>query len=227
MENPSVWLIVAQTNLHVGNENMSSYGIIDKSIQRDALTGLPCINSSSLKGAINEYATQVAGLNDSNRISIFGMDKLKPNSATKKGSSIFFDANILVLPVQDDETLYKRITCKEVVEQFINKMKLFGISKTQEEIKNKLAELGFPFSYISQDAFKEYCNDENLPIIARNKLDNGESENLWYEQFLPQETILGTLIISNKLLESEIDQKLIQIGANATIGYGYCKFIKL
>lgn len=57
MENKSVWLITAKTNLHVGNENTSNYGLVDKLIQRDALTGLPCINSSSLKGALNEFFT--------------------------------------------------------------------------------------------------------------------------------------------------------------------------
>ena len=58
MNSKTAWLIVAKTSLHVGNENTSNYGLIDKAVQRDAVTGLPCINSSSLKGAINEYASQ-------------------------------------------------------------------------------------------------------------------------------------------------------------------------
>ena len=36
-----LWQITAKTNLHVGNENSTSYGIIDKAVQRDVLTGLP------------------------------------------------------------------------------------------------------------------------------------------------------------------------------------------
>ena len=55
--NTNVWLIQAKTNLHVGNKNTSNYGLIDKAIQRDPLTQIPCINSSSLKGALNEYCT--------------------------------------------------------------------------------------------------------------------------------------------------------------------------
>ena len=55
--NIRVFKITAKTNLHVGNESGGDYTIIDKAIQRDPLTGLPCINSSSLKGAINEYCT--------------------------------------------------------------------------------------------------------------------------------------------------------------------------
>lgn len=67
MEKQNVWFITAKTNLHVGNENTSSYGLIDKAIQRDALTNLPCINSSSLKGALNEYATNEAKLDSQKR----------------------------------------------------------------------------------------------------------------------------------------------------------------
>ena len=67
----SVWLIQSETNIHVGNENTSSVGLIDKAIQKDVLTGIPCINASSLKGAMNEYATIVKGLTPQERIDIF------------------------------------------------------------------------------------------------------------------------------------------------------------
>ena len=77
------------------------------------------------------------------------------------------------------------------------------------------------------DKFAALCSDDNLPIIARNVLENGESKNLWYEQVLPAETVLYTIIqekgedLKNALTQ---EGKLVQIGANATIGYGYCKF---
>ena len=51
-KNKSAWLIVAETNLHVGNESVNNFGVIDQAIQRDAVTGIPCIHASSLKGAI-------------------------------------------------------------------------------------------------------------------------------------------------------------------------------
>lgn len=54
----TVWLIIPQTNLHVGNESVVSFGVIDKAIQRDVTTTLPCINSSSLKGAVKEFLTE-------------------------------------------------------------------------------------------------------------------------------------------------------------------------
>ena len=87
-----MWLIKAETNLHVGNENNSGYGIIDKAIQRDAVTSFPCINSSSLKGAINEYCTVVADSTPEQRIRIFGADKNGKASVSQKGGVVFFDA---------------------------------------------------------------------------------------------------------------------------------------
>ena len=50
--NTRVFTITAKTNLHVGNEGGTNFSVIDKAIQRDALTGLPCINSSSLKAIV-------------------------------------------------------------------------------------------------------------------------------------------------------------------------------
>ena len=85
---------------------------------------------------------------------------------------------------------------------------------------------------MSAAAFGEMCKDENLPVIARNVLENGRSANLWYEQVIPAETVFFAVIqeegeeLSNAL-DGDGDGTIIQIGANATIGYGYCRFTKV
>jgi len=223
MNKNNIWLITAKTNLHVGNENTSSYGLIDKAIQRDALTNIPCINSSSLKGALNEYCSQGNEgkeiLNSKQRVEIFGGDKKDKKVDTQKGSYIFFDAMILALPKQDDDNLYKMVTCQKVLDLFKNKSEALGIE-----------EYTLPnFEKVPDNEFAELCSDDNLPIIARNCLENGQSANLWYEQVLPAETVLYTFIDSkgSNTLDSVIKDKIVQIGANATIGYGYCKFTNL
>lgn len=231
MKKNNAWLISAKSNLHVGNENTSSYGLIDKAIQRDALTGLPCINSSSLKGSLNEWASQAAQMDPKDRIKIFGVDKLGKSKETQKGAYTFFDANILLLPIQNDTTLYHFATCPAVLDGFITRMKLFGKKYTRNSLKALLEEKGYKYVEESNYKFNELCHDDNLPIIARNVLENGMSKNLWYEQILPQETVFYTLTLGEE--NGELEQKLtdsselVQIGANATIGYGYCKFIKL
>lgn len=258
----TAWLIQSETNIHVGNENTTSVGLIDKEIQRDALTQIPCINASSLKGAMNEYATVKAGLEDKDRIAIFGVDKTGKKSDTQKGGCIFFDAHLLLLPVQDDKDLYKLVTSKETIEQYLDLLKMVGISVEYNDFIDGLKKRynrfdgkeGDKNSIISIAKFNELCSNDELPIIARNNLmiNNG---NLWYEQCLPQKTVFGTIIdipesvrvvlkektdssqksesvecfVNNvpQLMIDTFKDKIVQIGANATIGYGYCKFIKI
>ena len=240
MDKENIWFITAKTNLHVGDENTSSYGLIDKAVQREVLTGLPCINSSSLKGALNEYCCHGNNgkeLLDSNtRTNIFGGDKKNKDKETQKGNYTFFDANILFLPVQNDENLFHWATSEGVLNRFREQMKLFGITLNTDN--NSLVEdlktiLGLDKNKsidIKKDKeFEKLCSDDNLPIIARNCLENGTSTNLWYEQIIPAETVFYTLIDNKgdgKLFE-KLEKATIQIGANATIGYGYCKFTNL
>lgn len=233
MDKKNVWFITAKTNLHVGNENTSSYGLIDLAVQRNVTTNLPCINSSSLKGALNEYAAKEAKLESNDLVRIFGSDKVKENgksrnSDTQKGQYTFFDANILFLPKQSDTRLYELVTCEAVLVRFINQVKLLtGETLDKEAVKSKFGCT----NEVSNEKFNELCSDDNLPIIARNVLENGESKNLWYEQVVPAETVFYTIIddkgdctLANKIAD---DRSIVQIGANATIGYGYCKFMTL
>lgn len=227
----SVWLIEAMTNIHAGNENVSSYGLIDKVIQRSASTNLPCIHSSSLKGAINEFATEVLGLEEEERIRIFGGDKKKNGSKkTQKGKYVFFDANLLFLPVPDEERLYRLVTCDAVLNEVVERMNAFGIACNLRSLEAQLRTLGYSYRKETEAKFKELCSDDELPIIARNRLESGESVNLWYEQILPRKTVFCSLIMSeDTVLLDRLKQEntLVQIGANATIGYGYCQFKKL
>ena len=237
MNKNNIWFITPKTNLHVGNENTSSYGLIDLAVQRNATTGLPCINSSSLKGALNEYAAKKMGMESNDLIKIFGSDKVKENGyvrndKTQKGQYSFFEANILFIPVQDDNNLYHLVTAPVVLDRFRCQVAIFGIKLNSdnkaliEELKRTI-EINKPIEIIENKKFDELCSDDNLPIIARNVLDNGESKNLWYEQVVPAEAIFYTLIDSgndNTLAGKLNEEAIVQIGANATIGYGYCLF---
>lgn len=67
---------------------------------------------------------------------------------------------------------------------------------------------------------------KNLPVIARNYLDNGVSKNLWYEEIVPHQTRFYTFIAKSPIATTDftVDKQIIQIGGNATIGHGFCKF---
>lgn len=222
--NTHVFLIIAKTNLHVGNESGGEFSIIDKAIQRDPLTSLPCINSSSLKGAIKEFCVHNTNVNVGK---YFGSDidkvtgKVKPD--TQKGEAVFFDAKLLLLPQQDDRFLYHYVTSDDVIKMMNERGKLFNRSFKYEKPTKFLDKEVITCN--ERESLSALCSEDSLPIIARNVLENGESKNLWYEQVLPAETVFYTIIQEDgEELANALKDQIVQIGANATIGYGYCEF---
>lgn len=89
--------------------------------------------------------------------------------------------------------------------------------------------LGSDLALLHDDDFKTLCNNENLPIIARNHLENGVSKNLWYEQIVPRESRFFSMTLrptANTDFSSKFakdNKNIVQIGANASVGYGYSK----
>ena len=86
---------------------------------------------------------------------------------------------------------------------------------------------------VATDAiFMELTDNLHLPVVARNQLNNGVSENLWYEQMLPRETRFwfplmhdngdGVTNFSAKFI-SDLRANPVQIGANASVGFGFCR----
>lgn len=83
-------------------------------------------------------------------------------------------------------------------------------------------------------AIAKSFDDYDLPVIARNNLQTPKG-NLWYEEYVPHHSRFYCIIItpdesSNKdenlpTLENVVP-KLVQVGGNASVGYGYCKFEK-
>lgn len=109
------------------------------------------------------------------------------------------------------------------------------IEDKKAEYKNfagigKLVELfGEDISLYSDEDFKDLIKE--LPVIARNKLENGESKNLWYEEVVPRESRFYFVTIDESKGDNQFDKILtsdtIQIGANASIGYGYTNIEKI
>lgn len=234
MKNVGIWLIIPQTNLHVGSESTVNFSVIDKAIQRDVTTNLPCINSSSLKGAIKEYMSECANMDVSNLKDIFG--SVKSDSADiKKGSVLFFDASLLFIPKQCGEgKTYELVYSDKVLEDFSKKVNnlVEGNSISKEtllsQVRSIMGQENVARNSVDRDTFTAYCDDDALPIISRNCLENGESVNLWYEQVLPSLSVLATIIVTKEKEQMDaLNGKIVQIGANATIGYGYCKFVKI
>jgi len=85
---------------------------------------------------------------------------------------------------------------------------------------------------LSDENMRLICDNNHLPVIARNHLENGTSANLWYEQVLPRYSLLYFPVVGNdvntfKNFDEILESSPVSIGANASIGYGYCKISKL
>jgi len=95
------------------------------------------------------------------------------------------------------------------------------------------AMLGSDMMVLKDEHFVELVSDFKLPVIARNNLNDGRSANLWYEQVLPSDTRLAFLVLYPKgdnhfpAFKKAILANPVQIGANASIGYGFCSLYEI
>ncbi|MDP8079321.1 type III-B CRISPR module RAMP protein Cmr4 [Phocoenobacter skyensis] len=80
---------------------------------------------------------------------------------------------------------------------------------------------------VDNDSFSYLCRYAT-PVNSRNVLntDTKTSDNLWYEETLPSETIMylglvgkNDISLITKLLE---EKKYLQVGGNETVGMGWC-----
>ncbi len=118
-------------------------------------------------------------------------------------------------------------------------------SVKEEEFINRLADLLRPIMYheslqnrlleqlvVIDDKEFAYFAQYGLEIRARNKLgsETKTSENLWFEECLPPDTLFYTLLLARPdkaaslehLREVFSDKPYLQIGGNETIGQGWC-----
>lgn len=249
-----LFFIEPLSNLHVGSGEIN-YGLVDNLIQRDPVTGLPTINSSSLKGALREHFEQLMGKGVDYVIKVFGSDPNENDSKKRKpGTLRFFEADLLSIAVRStgNNLAYVNATSNGAINRFCKRLKQFGLEakllagltelpesgkvsiedlprkKPYSQTTDKSSAVGNNVTVLEEKELMLLCNNEHLPVISRNCLESGQSTNLFYEQVLPRYSRLGTLIMGDKGILDDFCKKLnnevVQIGGNATIGYGYCKF---
>ena len=252
-----LFFINALSNLHVGSGEIN-YGLVDNLIQRDPVSGLPTINSSSLKGALREHFSNLTDTKVDVK-TIFGSDP-KETKSRQQGSVRFFDADLVSIPIRATGATFsfahatssatlKRIALRNQQMNVDDSHVFLSIDKlptTQgsSTVSVKLEDLinGVPvyttnqfapivgehLAIVSENQLNQLCNNEHLPIISRNCLDNGQSTNLFYEQVLPRYSRLVTIVMGEgekfEAFCKALNNQIIQIGAHATIGYGFCQF---
>lgn len=256
MSNHLAFFITCLTDMHVGSGD-SNYGYIDKTVQRDAITHFPTIFSSSLKGALREYLTQNKVLLPGQITTIFGSKHATQEEDMAQGEFRFFGADLLALPIRNNGNRgvpFYRATCAQVCIDLTTKLtRLANLAEptvsswkwpkdeaVNTDINTEFGT-GIPLgqaNHIGENAiqlsnadFSKAC--KNLPVRARNQLENGESKNLWYEEFVPRETRFVFCVRCSgdsalkEVFETAINGKVIQFGANASVGMGFCLINKL
>lgn len=248
----ALFFIEPLSNLHVGSGEIN-YGLVDNLIQRDPVTNLPTINSSSLKGALREHFELLMGNNSNYVINIFGSNP-KETKKRQPGTLRFFEADLLSIAVRStgNNLAYVNATSKGAIDRLCKRLEQFGVEakhlaeltglqesgkvsiedlpgkKSYCQIKDNPSLVGDNLAVLDENDLKLLCNNEHLPVISRNCLEDGQSTNLFYEQVLPRYSRLATLIMGDREILDDFSNKLnnevVQIGGNATIGYGYCKF---
>ena len=229
------------TNLHVGNGDVN-YNIIDNEVERDPVTQYPTINSSGVKGSLRQFFRENGA--DQNLIrDIFGNDTSE--GKVFPGQVKILAADMLAMPgrASDGNKAYYLITTPTMKKRYEDICTTFGVTirgeaKNEEEEEQEIAiegeKLNVKETKVVIGEHTLYCMPDeifrhiSLPVMARNKLDDGKSSNLWYEEVVPHESIFYFPVIADneKLLErfsEQLDGRVVQFGGNATIGYGLCK----
>lgn len=228
------------TNLHAGNGDVN-YNIIDNEVERDPVTGYPTVNSSGIKGAFREFFEK-RGIEKDTITTLFGGNDEGGNRKTIPGTIKFMQADLLAMPVRTSmgrEPFYL-VAPKAGIEMLQNKIAMIEDKEVEWKVENvdndlKLAVETIPLKRkITIDEKTVYILNKTefdklaLPVIARNKLDNGKSTNLWYEEVVPHNSIFTFYVLSDE--EERLSQflnvvngQVVQFGGNATIGYGFCK----
>jgi len=144
--------------------------------------------------------------------------------------------------VDDDNAIgFKKYDVPIVLEDFVltasDKSLDASLTNTRESLSKLLpaasaqAAVNDRLLIVSDSVFKELVK-VGTQVIARNELkENKISNNLWYEEVVPPDAVFYTTM-KPRIKENEsinelnkgLAGKVIQIGGNETIGYGFVQF---
>lgn len=131
-----LYKITTLSNLHVGSGDIN-FDVIDNQVQRDAITNLPNINSSSLKGAFREHFMQGG---ETNMVKyIFGPENSSSDSH-QTGAFSFFEAQLLTRPVRSNVKAYFNATSPALIKSLLETIDNFDIA-FDETLKSELEKL--------------------------------------------------------------------------------------
>ena len=252
--NTVFYKIECLTNLHVGSGEIN-YNIIDNEVEKDPVTGFPMIHAPGIKGALRDafkktdpdLADKVFGKPGKGDFSVPGTHKFLDAHLISRPMRVSGSpslASINVVSIASINAFLADLSAFGANEFGIDSIEApdFGdnLFLTNEDnimvegektgilpdaFKNQLLKLssiiGAKFAVVS--SFEGF----DLPVIARNYLENGISKNLWYEEIVPHGSVFYFAVICNESDDDFSIPKIVQFGGNSSIGCGYCEVTKI
>jgi CRISPR-associated protein Cmr4 len=166
-----MFIIEALTNMHVGSGE-THFGVVDNLIQRHPVTKIPIIHSSGIKGALKDH------FENDNEIKqyipeLFGgsieLDNADPNGELdyKPGHLIFFEAQMLTLPLRASENVYYNCTSVPTLIEYLDQLdNFFNAKEKTKELRKWLVELDFTGSDF---LYFEGSNNLEIEDYTKNK----------------------------------------------------------
>ena len=253
------------TNMHVGSGEENYNIIDKEVERDPVITYMPVIHASGVKGALKEHCeacmdkkavTQIFGNPDGDKKTIagnykfFGASLIARPLRVSQGKASFILAStpeiIKTYITFLDGIGYRRFSeiSTELEGLEIGNAGFVSVSQDIKEIEGKCvvmpkANISNAIRALFHDkpfALTESLKEYSLPVIARNKLDeNGISENLWYEEIVPHQSIFYFAVLAPDKVNSNgievlyndfkkaVEENPVQFGGNASIGYGFTR----
>ncbi len=240
------------TNLHVGTSD-DNYNLVDSEVEKDPVTGYPIIHASTIKGAVRRHLSHL----DADAIrQIFGAPAGGNGEAGGQYHFLDGLLLARPLRVAGSEALASILTVTTAsANSYFSRLRLFGCERYPMERvpapafdgkafltthAGHLSVEGEPTGALDpqepiavlQDVLGENMavaatfDGYDLPIVARIAVS--WRGNLWFEEMVPAGSVFFFGIITEDELEPlPLDETVIQIGGNASIGCGYCRCRRL
>lgn len=174
-----MFIIETLTNMHVGSGE-THFGVVDNLIQRHPITKLPIIHSSGIKGAFKQHFED-NNFNKEFIKELFGTDISLDTADSKKeldygpGHLIFFEAQLLTLPLRASENVYYNCTSVPVLLDYLEQLDTFMNAKGKtKDLRCWLENLQFEgkdFIYFEGSDNLEIEDYSNGKKINANSID--------------------------------------------------------
>ena len=237
------------TNMHVGSGDFN-FSVVDNEVEKDPVTGNPIIHASGVKGALRATVTnetlakEIFGSRGSGDVCSAGTHKFLDALLLSRPMRLSGSSSRAFIPVTTVGTVNALI---RLLDAFgCNKHGLkpvgalnFGSNKflvsVNESVKVEGEATG-KLDPVVVEALKPMLGDEfaiaasfegfDLPVVARNCLDNGISVNLWYEEVVPHDSVFWFAVIAPEEDTLTVPE-YVQFGGHSSIGCGFTRVTRL